>query len=538
MGSYDWKSEIPLYSERTIDKLVERSADQYEDRTFLIYEDQKYSYWDLQRLSERIAGGMGQIGVKKGDRVAIFLPNCPEFIFTWFGLMRMGAIEVPVNIEQKGELFSYLLNNCQAKVIVTTLELLSRVIEVADELLHLEHIILVGQENRKEMTQIPERFQVHFFEELGNAPIYIEESPVSPADPFCFMYTSGTTGNSKGVILPHNYGIYSGDMIKYLIEINENDVIYICLPLFHGNAQILAIIPAMIAGASVVLDSRFSASRFWEQVRKYNVTITNLVGSIVAILLKAKPTIHDRDQSLRIVFTAATPKQLFTEFEERFGVTIIEGFGSTECGMVLMNRKEERKIGSIGKVVPGYEVQIVDDDDQPLKPGEVGEIVTRPRYPFIMMQGYYNMPEETLKAFRNLWFHTGDLGYYDEDGFFYFVDRKKDVIRRRGENISSSEVERIVNLHPEVVESAVVGVPSELGEEEVKAVVVRRPESSLSYEELHRYCQEKMARFMVPRFIEWADQLPKSATQRIQKYKLRQVGVTDRTWDCERGQSM
>lgn len=532
----DWRKgpAIPVCEHRTIGELVAARARQYKDRTFLTFEDKAYSYQDIHELSNHVAAGMQQIGVQQGDRVAIFLPNSPDFIFTWFGLMKIGAIEVPVNTEQKGELLSYLLNNCRAKVLVTAPDLFGRIREIAGELEYLEHIVLPDRQSAEQIKEeAAGRFRTVSLEEFKQLRGEPAQVPVSPADPFCFMYTSGTTGNSKGVILPHNYVIFAGDSIKHILELNEGDVNYVCLPLFHGNAQMLAIVPTMIAGGSVVLEARFSASRFWEQIRRYNVTVTNLVGSIVAILHKAPRSGEDRNHKLRAVFTAATPKQLFTEFEERFGVTIYEGFGSTECGMVLMNRKEDRKIGSIGKPAPGYQVEIFDDTDHPLKAGEIGEIVTRPLYPFIMMRGYYNMPEQTLEAFRNLWYHTGDLGYRDEDGFYYFVDRKKDVIRRRGENISSFEVERIVNAHPEVVESAAVGVPSELGEEEVKIVVVRKPGSELTYEQLHRYCEEKMAKFMVPRFYQWAEQLPKSAMQRIQKYKLKNPESTEPVWDRE-----
>lgn len=524
------ESPIPGCEFRTIDGLIRNRAVQYGERPFMYFEDDLYSYKDMDTISESIAFNLQKIGVSQGDRVALFLPNCPDFIFSWFAVMKIGAVEVPVNIDQKGELLEYLLNNCQARVMVTTSELFERILEIGDNLVHLKTVVLVDRTYHQENSTY---FTLYSLDDFKNGQESLtEECDITPDSTFCFMYTSGTTGNSKGVVLPHNYAIYMGDMIGHIIGYTEKDRVYVCLPLFHGNAQMLAILPAMVAGASIVLERKFSATQFWDQVRQYGITVTNVVGSIIAMLHKMPPSESDRDHTLRALFTAATPGHILESFENRFGTKIYEGYGSTECGMVTMNTAEGRKIGSIGKTSPGYQVRIVDEQDQELPPGEIGEIVTRPNQPFIMMKEYYHMPKETLSAFRNLWFHTGDLGYYDEDGFFYFVDRKKDVIRRRGENISSMELERIINSHPDVVESAAIGVSSELGEEEVKVVVVRRNQT-LTEEELIDYCCSKMARFMVPRYVEWAESLPKTPTQRVQKYKLKKAGVTEQTWDRE-----
>jgi crotonobetaine/carnitine-CoA ligase len=293
----------------------------------------------------------------------------------------------------------------------------------------------------------------------------------------------------------------------------------------------MSVLAALAADARIELVRRFSAGRFWDDVAACGATATNLPGSVISILLKQPPGERERKHNLKLVFAAGTPRKAWEEFEERFGVKVYEGYGSTECGMILMNTVFERRVGSIGKPADGYQVTIVDDSDNELPPGQKGEIVTRPEKPFCMMKWYYKMPDKTLEACRNLWFHTGDYGVRDEEGFFYFVDRKKDVIRRRGENISSFEVERSVNSHPKVLESAALAVPDPLGEYELKVVVVPRPGSGLTPEELILFCEERMAHFMVPRYVEFRDFLPKTPTDRVEKYKLRQEGITGKTWD-------
>ncbi len=529
------KPDIPVCQARTIGELVRSAAQEHGERPLLYYMESMMTYREADQQSDWIAAAIQGIGLEKGERAAIYLPNCPDFVLVWFALMKNGMIEVPINVEQKGELLQYLLNNCQARMLVTSCEMLPQVQQVIGQLTHLQHIVLIDGAAAVAHELASAAVSVHLLADWKQRPAIPQAVAVSPGDSFCFMYTSGTTGNSKGVMLPHNFAIYSGDVIKHYFGYSEQDIAYICLPLFHGNAQQLAIMPTMIAGGAFVLERKFSLSQFWERVRKSKATIANVVGSIVAMLHKAPPSERDRDHSLRFVFTAATPKLLQRDFEERFGLTIMEGYGTTECGMVLLNQQDNRRVGSIGRGVPGYQVRIFDETDHALGPNQIGEIVTRPTYPSVMMTGYFNMPEATLEATRNLWYHTGDLGYYDEDGFYYYVDRKKDSIRRRGENISSIELERLINMHPEVVEAAVIGVPSELGEEEIKAFVVRQPGSSLTPADFIAWCEEKMARYMVPRYLEWVTELPKTPTQRIQKYKLKQQVQNEQTWDRESG---
>jgi crotonobetaine/carnitine-CoA ligase len=306
------------------------------------------------------------------------------------------------------------------------------------------------------------------------------------------------------------------------------------LPLYHTNAQCLTTITALIAEAQMVLSDKFSASRFWDDIRKYQATQFNYLGAVMPILAKQPERPDDIDNPVRIAFGAGCPQAVMEHVEKRFGLKCMEGFGMTEIGLPIHVSLHDRRPGSCGKVLDIYEIGLVDDQDEEVPVGETGEIVFRPREPFTMMLEYYNMPEKTLESFRNLWFHTGDLAKKDEDGYFYFVDRKKDALRRRGENISSFEVERAINTHPKVLESAAVAVRSELAEDEVKICVVLKPGEVLTPEELIAYANDRMPYFAVPRFVEFLDSLPKTPTERVQKYQLKQAGITANTWDREK----
>jgi crotonobetaine/carnitine-CoA ligase len=284
-----------------------------------------------------------------------------------------------------------------------------------------------------------------------------------------------------------------------------------------------------------VLSDRFSASTFWDEIRKYGATQFNYLGAVMTILAKQEPRENDHDNPVRIAFGAACPPDVMKQVEERFRLVCLEGFGMTEIGIVVHDDINARRAGSCGRVLGEYyEAQLVDDDDMEVGIGEVGEIVVRPKKPYIMMTDYYRMPDKTLETYRNLWFHTGDYAKRDEDGYFYFVDRKKDAIRRRGENISSFEVEKVINAHPQILECAVFAVPSELGEDEVKANVVLKEDQTLPPERLIEFCNERMAHFAVPRYVEFVTELPKTPTNRIEKYRLRELGITENTWDREK----
>ena len=329
--------------------------------------------------------------------------------------------------------------------------------------------------------------------------------------------------------MPHAHVYSFGVQWSNATNFSQEDVLYAPTPLFYMQATVLGVVPTLMAGAHIHIAERFSASRYWDGIRESGATIAHGQFSLIPLLLKQPPSPLDREHRCKRVFIAKSNN----EFESRFGVRIIEIYGSTELNIVTYNPWDRPKESSAGKPAPNFEVKIFDDDDQELPIGEIGEIVSRPKEPFIISYGYNNKPEITLDAWRNMWFHCGDRGYFDRDGYLFFVDRKKDVIRRKGENISSQEVERQVNSHPAVLESAAVPVPAETAEDEVMIFVVLQPGSELLPTDLLDYVRTIVPRFMVPRYVEIIPELPKTGSLKIEKFKLREHGVTAATWDRE-----
>lgn len=522
------KLDLAKLQNRTLGYLIEERARINPDRTFLIYKKDKVSYGELNQTVNRVANSFLNLGIGKGDTVSVMLPNCPEFLYSWFALAKIGAVEVPVNIAYKGDFLSYIINNSDSKMLVIDEQFLDRLKFVENDLTALEKVVVF---HRNELPPVDLRFPVISFAELYNASAGNPEVSVDPTDLLAIIYTSGTTGPSKGVMCQHSYYITIGEDNYEVRRGQEDDVYYTCLPLFHANAQGLTTIPALLGGSTLALGDRFNPSGFWDEMIEYGATQFNGIGAMMEILWKQPVTPSERNHKVKLCLAGPIPAHVYEQGRERWGVDFLEGFGLTENGIVAYNPTNAFRPGSFGKVLPYYEVKIVDDNDYEVPPGTIGEIISRPLRPYTMMAGYYKMPEKTLEAFKNLWFHTGDYGKQDEDGYFYFVDRKKDALRRRGENISSFEVERIVSSNPKVFESAAVAVPSEVGEDEVKICVILRPGEELSPEELIAWCEERMPYFAVPRYIEFMEEFPKTPTQRVQKHKLRELGVTPKTWD-------
>jgi crotonobetaine/carnitine-CoA ligase len=345
------------------------------------------------------------------------------------------------------------------------------------------------------------------------------------------MYTSGTTGLPKGVIHRHSR-CYGGFVLPIMTGYTEQDVVYNTLPLFHIGGQNMVWM-ALVSDTTVALAERFSASRFWQDVRAYSATFTLFLGAMIPILHKQPPRPDDHANPLRVALSAAAPRTIWEEFERRFDVKIVELYSQTEGGFLLnADAKAAGKVGAMGKPSAGFEMKVVDEQDRELPPGAVGELIYRPAAGSALTE-YYKNPEATAEKTRGGWIRSGDLAYQDDDGYFFFVDRKNDFMRRRGENISSFEVEKIINGHPQVLESAAYAIPSELGEDEVMVAVVLQPGAELEPLGLLQYCEAHMAYFMVPRYIRVVDALPKTGTERTMKYHLKSQGVTRDTWDRE-----
>jgi crotonobetaine/carnitine-CoA ligase len=517
---------------RVLGELIEDRVKRNGDKIFLRFKDQNFSYREIDRFSNRCAHAFMNLGIAKGDKVSIMLPNRPEYLYIWFGLAKIGAVEVPVNTSYKGEFLRHIVDQSDSRVFVVAEEFLDRLKLIENDLNKLEKVVVLGDLQRQKIGQfkIPMMGWEEFFNN-SEAPVDVV---VHPWDPISIIYTSGTTGLSKGALGSHNFWIVCAEKMLEYRDGKKEDIYLTFLPLYHFNAQVLTTVTVLIAEAQMVLLDRFSASRFWDELRHYGATQFNYLGAVMPILAKQPGKKDDADNPARIALGAGCPQAVMDEVEKRFGIKCLEGFGMTEIGIPIHVRVDDRRRGSCGKPMDIYEVKLFNDFDEEVPTGEIGEIVFRPLAPFVMMSEYYNMPEKTLEAFRNLWFHTGDLARKDEDGYFYFVDRKKDALRRRGENISSFEVERAINNHPKVLESAAVAVQSELAEDEVKICVVLKPGETLTPEELIRYANDRMPYFAVPRYVEFMESLPKTPTERVQKYLLKQAGVTLNTWDREK----
>jgi crotonobetaine/carnitine-CoA ligase len=359
----------------------------------------------------------------------------------------------------------------------------------------------------------------------------VEPHPVGPGDIAAILYTSGTTGPSKGVRCPHAQLYWWGVLVSESLGIGEGDVLYTCLPLFHTNA-LTAFVQALVSGATYVLGERFSASRFWGRVRDAGADVTYLLGAMVSILMARPPEPVEREHDVRVALAPATPARAFDRFRERFGVQLVEGYGSTETNCAIAASDPARgRGGYMGTVRPGFSARVVDEQDRPLPDGVAGELVLRHDEPYAFADGYWAMPEQTVRAWRNLWFHTGDRVVREADGWFRFLDRAKDAIRRRGENISSWEVEQVLLEHPAVQSAAAFPVPSELGEDEVMVAIVLEDGHEVDAGGLIEHARPRLPYFALPRYVEFVEELPLTENGKVRKQVLRERGVTPATWD-------
>ena len=457
-------------------ELLETQTKKDPDKVFLYFAEHQVTYKEFNENVNRAANAFLSLGVRKGDRVCFFLPNCPEYLYGWLGLAKIGAILVPVNTNYKTEETRYILHHSEANTLLVHASLKDVVEKIRLETPSLKTFLSLGQEKR-EAGYLP------FEDALWNSSTKLRPTDVGDQDLCEIMYTSGTTGPSKGVMMTHEYWIINGYGYSYPMDVKPDDRLYTCLPLFHANAQGYSTLGALTAGASLILAEKFSATKFWDQIRHYRATVFNFIGAMLTILSKQPESERDKDHDVRAAYGSPALQKDFQEYMEgRFGITFVSGYGLTECGLCIIQPLYGlRKEGSMGlpKQIPGFgfvnEIKIVDDNDLEVPRGTVGEIIIRNP---AVTKGYYKDPELTGKVIKDDWLHTGDRAWMDEDGYFFFADRKKDVIRRRGKR-SSLEVENVINAHPKVLESAVIGVASEFQDHEVKALVILKPNDTL-----------------------------------------------------------
>ena len=501
---------------------------------YLDFEGDGYSAARMDADSDRLAHALAARGVGRGDRVATLLENSPEQVVSFFAALKLGAIQVPINTAYKGEFLRHVLADSGAKVVAVQGDFAGRVAEVAGaELPELAHAFVTGKSDEV-IDTVPVVDWADALAEAGDGAL--AAAGVGPGDLACFIYTAGTTGPSKGCMLPHNYIVALADQIARAWQRRPDDVVLTPLPLFHFNAISVCVVGSLVVGGAASIARRFSVSRFWTEVKRTDATIASLLGSPAILIGDADDHPDQTGHRLRLCAAAPMPPATDKQWRERFGcATFSAGYGLTEASLIsMLPAGEENRPGAAGKLnTHDFEVRLVDDEDVEVPVGETGEIVCRPQRPNLMFAGYWRRPEATVDVLRNLWFHTGDLGRVDDDRFLYFVDRKKDYLRRRGENISSFEMERAFHGHEAVNDVAVHSVPSDQGEDDVKVTVVLQPDASITEEELCSWCIDKVPYFAVPRYIEFRADLPRNPVGRVLKYQLRDEGVTDATWDRE-----
>ena len=521
---------------RTLGAVVGEAARLVPDRPAMLFGDECVTYRELEQRSNAYGNALLKLGITKGDCVSVLMENCLEMAYAWIGLGKIGALEVGINTAYRGEYLRHPIALTRSLVVIVDAALAPRVLELVPELPDLRHLVVRGE---LDLGLVPGQASHVIITDLRDflhadpGPVQIAESPTY-ADPCAVQFTGGTTGRSKGAVMSHNMQITVARGFVDAAKMTSDDVVYSPLPMFHFSIKTTALLSSFLVGGTAVIDTRFSVSRTWDQVRRYGATGVNILGSMMLMLWNLPPDPRDKMLPVRFIIGVPIPAHLHHKMEERYGCRFVSVYGMSETGAQTLSGVDRPGVpGASGKPVAHYQIKILDRDEREVPVGQVGEIVCRPLQPHVMFEGYFGDPEATAAAQKNLWMHTGDLGRFDEDGNLYFVDRLKDSIRRRGENISSVEVELTVLKHPAVVEVVAHAVPSEFTEDEVKLCVILRPDQKLIPEELMDYCVKNLPFFAVPRYIEFLDDLPRTPVGRPQKNVLRERGVTPQTWDRE-----
>jgi crotonobetaine/carnitine-CoA ligase len=522
----------------TVGQLLDHRLDTDPDGEYLDVCGTKLSAAEVGSTANRLANALHQLGVGPGDRVATLIENSAEAMLAWWGAVRAGAIAVPINTAYKGEYLRHQLADSGSRVLVVEASLVERAAAIAAQVESLDHVVVIDDHDHDIGGST-----THRWTDLLDADDAAPDVAVRPSDLATFIYTGGTTGPSKGCMLSHNYHEALTRQIGICWERTADDVVWTPLPLFHFNAITTAVLGPLVFGGRAAIYKRFSVSNFWSEMNRVGATVTSTLGTMAYLLA------HDVDRpemprsgapeantSLRLIGAAPLPVEVDDVLRSRFGVSTFSGaYGVTEASLISWQPPGVRNRPNAAGVVNDeyFDVRIFDDDDRELPPDAEGEIVIRPKRPEVMFAGYWGRPEATVATSRNWWYHTGDVGRVDADRFLYFVDRKADYLRRRGENISSFEVERVLMGHGALADVAVHAVPSDLTEDDLKVTATVAEGQSLTEEELFRWCIDQLPYFALPRYIEFRTELPRSPVGRVLKRELRDEGVTDASWDAE-----
>ena len=526
-----------LPSDTLLPELVARHASERPDAPFVVNAEDGvvWTYGQAHADADRWAAALHQAGVRPGDTTLVMLPPCTEAVAAWLGLGRLRALEVPINTGYVGRMLSYIVDDSLATIMIAHAEHLPALEEAVTADGRLRTVVVVGAPDELPASALELVRAEDFLAAAADATPPADVVPTG-GDIASVIYTSGTTGPSKGVLVTWRQAELTATGIMPTELFEAGDAFYSPFPLFHmsGKGPLYAV---ALLGARVVMRRRFDTAAFWNDVRSFGATTTILLGAMANFLYQQPEGADDASSPLRDALLLPLVPDV-DGFSTRFGLRVRTTFNMTETACCILSEGYDLPNDtSCGRVRPGFQARVVDADDNEVEAGQLGELVLRGDEPWTLMAGYWGKPEATVDAWRNLWLHTGDGFTRDADGNFYFVDRIKDAIRRRGENISSFEVEAEVNSHPSVVESAAIAVPSEHGEDDLKVVVVAQPGHDLDPAELVDYLSARMARFMVPRYVEIVDEMPKTPTQKIRKVELRAAGVGPTTWDREAGKT-
>lgn len=503
-----------------MDILRRRVAEQPDD-DFLRFREQSYSYAEFAVAYQQLAAGLAGINVARQDIVAVFFPNSGKAVETWFALMHLGAIWAPVNTQFRGQQLSRALELMESATLIVDAPFLEHVIEALPGLSHVQRIVVNGAD------ELPEFEGIEFIclQQLVVAPIpdaaLPDVLPIERREVAMIQFTSGSTGVSKAVQLSHGYLLGQAEALVENFEISRDDVLYCPYPLYHWDAAIGTVMAALCSGCTAALARKFSVSDFWSDIHFFGATVFDFMGATLTFVYQLPEKIDDAQNPVRLAWGIPMP-EFKNDFEQRFKLKLSEGYGSTEGGVSIFQLPGKTyPPGSCGEVANGWSLRLVNDNDQAVACGEVGEIVIRPDDATQIMNGYLKMPETNAELIRDGWYYSGDLGRLDEAGNLYFAGRKKDIIRRRGENISALEIETVIGSHPSVSEVAAYGLASKYTEEEVAVAVVILDGKSLSQEQIIEYCDGKMAHYMAPEHVMFLQQLPKTATEKVAKAELK-----------------
>jgi crotonobetaine/carnitine-CoA ligase len=532
---------LPVWTDRdewTVPDLLRARLEGDPDSELLDVDGERWTAAQLDRAARRMAATLAGYGVAKGDRVATLTVNSSAAVLTLFGAMQAGAVAVPVNTAFKGDYLHHQLADSGAGVVVVDEDLADRVRAVAGHVDTLKHVIVAGagQESSGSVAW-------HGWDEAMSADPATGAPDVRSTDLNILIYTGGTTGPSKGCMLNQNYTVTVARQIAYQWQRTAADVVWTPLPLFHFNAYAIALVGTLVAGGRAAIHRKFSVSRFWPEINRVEATMASTLGSMLPLLAGDEdrpemPRSGDAtaNTTLRFISGAPVSEGVAQRWRERFGIRPFDGgYGTTEASLLsLLPPGTKNKPGAAGVINSAYwDVRVFDEHDNEVPVGERGEIVARPRKADLLYDGYWGRPQATLDTFRDLWHHSGDLGRVDEDGYLYFLDRKADYLRRRGENVSSAELEAVFAKHEAVVDLAVHAVPSPLGEDDIKVTLVVREGAGLTEEALFRWCLDRVPYFALPSYIEFRADLPRTDLGKILKRQLREEGVTPATWRLE-----